>query len=175
MSSDTEQVGRGLKQERLRAASTVALGIAALSLLVVLGSLLPATAGADATTLGLLGLLGLGLFGYVGWGVATLVRTEPDLRRHEPGETASLVQWTIVLTVLLVVYTGLGPVVTPALGDASGVYDVVFLLVAAVPVVAVAKRLAPSRSGENSFAERIAAIREDLNPDSSTDPDRADD
>jgi len=175
MGSDTDPVGQVSREERLRAASTVVLGVAALVLLVVLVSLLPAATGTDATTLGLLGVLGLGLLGYVGWGVATLVRTDPDPRRDETGETTSLVQWTVVLTVLLVVYTGLGPVVVPSLGDAGVVYDVVFLLVAAVPVGVIAKRLAPSRSGENSLAERIAAVREDLNPDSSTDPDCADD
>lgn len=162
-------------QERLRAASTVVLGVAALVLLAVLVSLLPAGAGTDATVFGLLGVLALGLFGYVGWGLATLVRTEPGRLRDEASETGSLVQWTAVLTVLPVVYTGLGPVVAPTLGDAAVVYDVVFLLVAVVPLVAIATCLRQPRSGENSFAEKIARIREDLNPDSSTDPDADDD
>lgn len=161
-----------MREDRIRAASTVALGVAGLVLLAVLVSLLPAGAGTDATALGLLGVLGLGLLGYVGWGVATLVRSDSGNRRDESSERDTLIRWTVVLTVLVVVYTGLGPVVTPVLGDAALVYDVVFLLVAAVPVVAIATRLRPSGSGseENSLAERVAAIREDLNPNSGTDP-----
>jgi hypothetical protein len=171
MSSDTDPLGGVLGQERLRAASTVVLGVAALVLLAVLVSLLPAAVGTDTTLFGLLGVLALGLFGYVGWGVATLARTDAGQLRDEASETGSLVQWSAVLTVLLVVYSGLGPVVTPSLGDAAIVYDVVFLLVAVVPVVAIATCLRRSRSGKNSFAEKIARIREDLNPDSSTDTD----
>jgi hypothetical protein len=165
-----------VRQDRIRAASTVVLGVAALVLLAVLVSLLPAGAGTDATALGLLGVLGLGLLGYVGWGVATLVRSDAGHRRDEATETGSLVQWTVVLTVLLVVYTGLGPVVTPVLGAWAVLYDVTFLLVGAVPVVAIARglRVSESGSGGNAFAERVADVREDLNPDSATDADDED-
>lgn len=177
MSSDTDPVHRVLGQERLRAASTVVLGVAALSLLLVLVKLLPvplspaAASGTESTALGLLGVVGLGLFGYIGWGVATLVHTETSVRRTKSGDKTELVQWTAVLGVLLLAYTALGPVVMPTLGALSVVYDVVFLLVAVVPVVAVATRLSSSGSGENSFADKIEAIREDLNPRSSPDPD----
>jgi len=168
MSSDTDRLGRS-RQDRIRAASTVVLGVAGLVLLAVFVSLLPA-AVTDVTALGLLGVLGLGLVGYVGWGVATLVRSSHGHRREGISERGSLVQWTVVLTVLLVVYTALGPVVTLLLGDSGVIYDVAFLLVAAVPVVAIATCLRRSRSGENSFAETIDAIRDDLNPDRPTDP-----
>jgi hypothetical protein len=150
------------------AASTVVIGVAALVLLLVLVSLLPvplspaAATGTETTALGLLGVLGLGLIGYVGWGVATLLHTESSVRRTRTDRTHSLVQWTAVLTVMLLVYTGLGPVVSPTLGDFGVAYDVGFLLVAAVPVVSIGKCLSRSRSGENSFAEKVEAVREDL-------------
>ena len=172
MSSDTDPAGLVLGRERVRAASTVVLGVAALVLLLVLVSLLPvplspaAATGSETTALGLLGVLGLGLFGYIGWGVATLLHTESSARRTKSGTTNSLVQWTAVLTVVLLVYTGLGPVVAPTLGDFGVAYDAGFLLVAAVPVVSIGKCLRRSRSGENSFAEKVEAVREDLRGDS---------
>lgn len=181
MSSDTEPVRLVLGQERIRAASTVALGVAGLVLLVALVSMLPvplspaAATGTGTTALGLLGVLGLGLLGYVGWGVATLVHTDPRIRRGKADTTTSPIQWTAVLTVILVVYTGLGPVVTPTLGDLSVAYDLVFLLVGAVPMVAIAKCLRSSESRGNSFADNVEAIREDLNPRSSPDSNGDDD
>jgi hypothetical protein len=173
MSSETDPVGSVLGQERIRAASTVVLGVAALVLLLVLVSLLPvplspAATGSETTALGLLGVLGLGLFGYIGWGVATLVHADAGIQSIETGTAGSLVQWTVVLTVMLLVYTGLGPVVSPSLGGFALAYDLGFLLVAAVPVVAIGKCLG-RRSGENSFAEKIEAVREDLRGDSTDD------
>lgn len=179
MSSDTDPVGRVLGEERVRAASTVVIGVAALVLLLVLVSLLPvplspAATGSETTALGLLGVLGLGLFGYIGWGVATLVHTRPGHERPTTEEVSPLVQWTAVLTVMLLVYTGLGPVVAPALGELSVLYDAVFLVVAAVPVAAIGSCLRRSRSGGNAFAENVRAVREDPSTDSSDDSDRDD-
>jgi hypothetical protein len=62
-------------------------------------------------------------------------------------------------------------VVTPTLGEFGLLYDVGFLVVAAVPITAIASCLRRSNSGENSFAETVRAVREDLNSDSSGDSD----
>jgi hypothetical protein len=164
MQRDTTSLATRLDRETVRTVTKTTLAAGVLVFLLYLVTLLPGvdrliprtpvTFAAVFGTVVTVALVTLLL--YAAPKTATLARRRLEGPRAVVENLATVVFWLVVLAAVLVAHAGFSAVVVPSLGDAAWVYDLGFLVLALLPVVAIAGSLYASLDpGAEAVADRV--------------------
>ncbi|WIV66208.1 hypothetical protein [Natrialbaceae archaeon AArc-T1-2] len=142
-------VRTAVDHETLRSVSKLVLSTLSLILLLSVVAVLPGVGhvipGTPMTFVAAVGAIAtvaiVGLLLYLAPALAKLVRSTLEGPQPVVDDVASIVQLFVVLVAVLVAHRGLAPALTPLLGGAVWVYDLVFLALALPPLAILAARL----------------------------------